>query len=531
MKAMLSQTKILARTELYNIFGLNVLRFSKDKQIKRRAVLLAVVYSLLVFIMMFYVGALSYGLCLLSLWEVVPAYLVMVSSFLIFFFGIFKAGSAMFKKEGYDIFASLPVSQSAIVVSRFWRLYVENLLITLGVLVPGLGVYIWFERPGVAFFLFGVFSIVLIPVLPTVAAVFVGALIIAAASRMRYKSLAISALSIAALLAIFIVSSRFSANAGEISPEMLKDFSDMVSAVLGKVYPPAIWLGSAMVYGNLGKYLLCLAVSAGVLAVVVVLVSSFFHKICRELYGTLARHNYQIGELKRDSVLKAMVKRELKRYFSSSIYVTNTIFGPVMGVVFAGAILLMGIDRVEAMFTFPVDIAKYIPYVLAGIFCVMNTTCVSVSMEGKQWWIVNSLPLRTKDILDAKLLMNLVLILPFYLVSEILLALALRPEPAQQVWLLLIPAVSIIFSCVFGLTINLYIPVFSWESEVSVVKQSASSMLGGLGGVLAVILFVVVNVVVSDGDSHLLKAVCCIGALLAAALLYGRNNRVNLQEL
>lgn len=531
MGMMISQIRILARTELYHIFGLNVLRFSKDKQVKRRSVLLTVTYIFVAFMLMFYVGAQSYGLCLLSLCSIVPAYLIMIAGLLIFFFGIFKAGGVMFKKEGYDILASLPVSQSAIVISRFWRLYVENLLITLGVMLPGLGVYIWFVRPGLAFLVFCLLGIMISPVLPTVGAVFVGALITAIASRMRYKNLVMSGLSIMAVITVFIGSSRLSGDAGEISPEMLKELSDVISALLEKVYPPAVWLGNAMVQMDFGTIILCLLLSAGVLAAVVILISSCFHRICRALYGTLAKHNYQMGDLKRDSVLKALVKREFKRYFSSGTYVTNTIIGPVMGVFFSGAVLLLGMDRVTELISFPVDITGYIPFVVAGIFSMMNTTCVSVSMEGKHWWIVNSLPLDTKSVLDAKLLMNLILILPFYLASEVMLAIALRPDPASQVWLLLIPAVIILFSGVFGLTVNLHIPVFTWESEVSVVKQSASSLLGGLGGVLLTILFLIVNVLVPCGDSHLLKAACCIAALFAAAFLYWRNNRVELKMI
>lgn len=531
MGMMRSQVKILARAELYNIFGLNVLRFSRDKQKKRRAALLAAAYLFVIFIMMFYVGALSYGLCLLSLRDVVPAYLVMISSLLIFFFGIFKAGGVMFKKEGYDILSSLPISPVAIVISRFWRLYVENLLIAFGVLLPGLGVYIWFARPGLAFFPICLFSIAASPVLPTVGAVLVGALVTAIASRMRYKSLVISGLSVLAVIAVFACSSRLSRDAGEITPEMLKELSGTVSAMIGKVYPPAVWIGNAMARMDFGKLILCLLLSAGVLAAAVILISGSFHKICRELYGTLAKHNYQMGDLKRGSVLEALVKRELKRYFASDIYVTNTIMGPVMGVVFSGAVLLMGIDRVAELFPFPVDIAGYIPFAVAGIFSMINTTSMSISMEGKHWWIVNSLPLGTKKILDAKLLMNLIIILPFYLASEVMLAIALRPDPASQIWLLLIPAATILFSCVFGLAVNLRLPVFTWESEVSVVKQSASSMLGGLGGVLFAILFLIANVMTAGWNPHLLKAACCIAALLAAAFLYRKNNRVELKNI
>lgn len=527
---LLSQVRILTRTKLHNFFGLNVLRFSRDKRVKRRAELLTVLYIFLAVILAVYVGALSYGLCLLSLEEVVPAYLITISSLLIFFFGIFKAGGTIFKKEGYDILSSLPVTQSAIVISRFLRLYMENLLFAFAVAAPGLAVYIWFVKPGGAFFLFGLWGILLVPALPIVGAILIGALITALASRMKYKSLVISGLSILAVLAIFLGSSRLSAMEGEIDMEMLKNFSGVVFSVLERIYPPAVWLGRAMADMDLGKILLCTAAFAGICVAAIVLIASRFHGICRNLYGTSAKHNYQMRNLKKDSVRKALVIREIKRYFSSGTYVTNTIIGPVMGTIFAGAVLVTGMDRVKELFPVPVDIGAYIPFVLAGIFCMMNTTCVSVSMEGKNWWIVNSLPLSAKSVLDAKILMNLIVMLPFYLIAEVMLSIALRPALPDQIWLLLIPVVMILFSCVFGVTVNLHFPVFTWESEVSVVKQSAASMLGGLGGMLLAIAFIVVNTVV-PGSSALLKAVCCIAALLVTAFLYRRNNRVNLQEL
>ena len=161
----------------------------------------------------------------------------------------------------------------------------------------------------------------------------------------------------------------------------------------------------------------------------------------------------------------------------------------------------------------------------------MNTTCVSVSLEGKQWWIMSSLPLSTENILSAKIIMNLILVLPFYLVSEVLLILALHPGLPELVWLALIPAVSVIFSSVFGLAVNLRFPVFTWESEVSVVKQSASSLVGGLGGVLPVILSVFVVAAAQAGSPHMIKAACCIVLLLTSVLLYRKISHVDLKEL
>lgn len=530
MGTKLSQIKAVSRAELYNIFGLNVLRFSRDKRVKRRAVLLFAVYAILAVMMMFYVGGLSLVLCLFSLSETVPAYLIAVSSFFLFFLGIFKAGGMIFKKDGYDILASLPVKPGAIVISRFLRMYLEDLLFVLAVFVPGLAVYVYFIRPGVFFFLFAFLAVLLVPVLPIVCAVFAGALIMAVASRMRHKSLVMSGLSILAVLAIFIGSSKLSA-AGEFDPEMLKGLSAMFFSFLEKVYSPAVFLGRAMVDLDFGKLLWCMLFSIVVFVAVTGLVSVCFCGICRGLYGTSAKHDYKFRELKRNSVRKALVTRELKRYFSSGTYVTNTIIGPVMGIVFAGAVFITGMDRVAEFFPVPVEVGGYIPFVLAGIFCMMNTTCVSVSLEGKQWWIMSSLPLSTENILSAKIIMNLILVLPFYLVSEVLLILALHPGLPELVWLALIPAVSVIFSSVFGLAVNLRFPVFTWESEVSVVKQSASSLVGGLGGVLPVILSVFVVAAAQAGNPHMIKAACCIVLLLAAVLLYRKISHVDLKEL
>lgn len=181
----------------------------------------------------------------------------------------------------------------------------------------------------------------------------------------------------------------------------------------------------------------------------------------------------------RSPALHALCRREFKRYFSSSVYVTNTIIGPVMGTILSAALLSAGGDYIAALLPASFNLRDLVPFGLSGIFCMMNATSTSISLEGKSWWLVKSLPLATKTILDAKILMNLLLLLPFYLVSEIMLILALRPTGLAAVWFVLIPVLIAVFSCVYGITMNLRFPVFDWASEVNVVKQSASATLVG----------------------------------------------------
>lgn len=161
----------------------------------------------------------------------------------------------------------------------------------------------------------------------------------------------------------------------------------------------------------------------------------------------------------------------------------------------------------------------------------MTTTAVSVSMEGQNFWIVKSLPLETKTILDAKLLLNLGLMLPFYLLSQLLLLLALRPGTLELLWQVLIPGVLLLFSSVFGLTVNLHLPSLRWDSEVTVVKQSASALIGGMGGFLLALLCAVPAALATGPAAHVLKAALCLVLLGVTGLLYRNNSRFPLEEL
>lgn len=178
---------------------------------------------------------------------------------------------------------------------------------------------------------------------------------------------------------------------------------------------------------------------------------------------------------------------------------------------------------VPAMASF--DIQELIPFVLAITFGIMPTTAVSISMEGKNWWLIKSLPISFRMVLDAKILMNLLLAVPFYLVAEILAVMALQPSASELFWLLLVPLVVLLFSSVFGMTVNLCFPVLDWENEISVVKQSAASLLGGLGGFVLAIVCVAAVALTPAAYTNWVKAALCGLLLLLTGWLYRKNYR------
>ena len=167
---------------------------------------------------------------------------------------------------------------------------------------------------------------------------------------------------------------------------------------------------------------------------------------------------------------------------------TNTIVGPVMGVALAVALFFADLEAMFPPALLPFDIRALIPFVLAWPFCIMSPTAVSVSLEGKNLWIAQSLPLSNRDFLGGKLLFSLLLGLPFLLLAVVLSILALGAGWEEALWLLLFPLLLLLLVSVLGLFVNLHLPSLNWENETRVVKQSAASMAACFTGMALPIL-------------------------------------------
>lgn len=526
-----NQIKLLTFLELKNLFGINVFRHTKDPKAKRKYLLMLGLWLFVGIVFCGYIGGLVYGLVYLGMSSIVPAYLMVIASLLIFAFGIFKAGPILFSQKGYDQLCSLPVTQQAIVASRFLQMYGQDLLFSIGILLPGTVIYGILVNPGIGFYILTLLAVFLVPVLPLAASALVGAGIVAISSRMKRKNLAQTVLTLGFALVMLAGSFSISSSAEDMSVEMLASLAATVGTVIGKVYPPAVWMGDSIVTGNLGGMALSLGVCLAAFAAVVLLIGGNYRRICQSLFATSARHDYRMEKLKGSSPLTALWKREAKRYFSSAIYVTNTILGPILGMVLCGFVGIVGLDTIAASFHLPIPLAEVLPFVVAAVFTMMTVTSVSISMEGKHFWIVKSLPIPTKTLLDSKILLNLSLILPFYTVGQILLTIGCKPGLSRLLWQLAIPAAVILFSVVFGVWVNLRLYRFDWDKEEVIVKQSAASMLGGFAGPLVSILFGVAALNVPAAYTGLAKGGLCMLLLIVTGLMYRDNNRCKLDTL
>lgn len=522
----------LCRLQLANLFGMNEFRFTKDQAKKKRMAGLAIVWILLLVMLVGYIGALASGLSIMGMAEIVPMYLYAIASLLILFLTFFKAGSILFSMKGYEMLVALPVSKAVIVLSRFLSMYVTNFLAGLLIMAPGIVVYGYYVKPGMSFYLLALLGTIFLPLLPLTVASVIGAGITAVSARMKHKSLVETALMIVIVVGVLGGSIFVGEPAEQMDMAAWKNMAEMISTQIGNIYPPALWFGNALA-GN-GKYLLLLlAVPVAIFTVFLVVLQKYFQSICTALNAVSAKNNYKMQKLHSSTKVIALWKKELKRYFASGIYVTNTIIGYVMALLASVAVFVVGLEKMTATAGIPnleTMIRCGLPFGMALLLTMTTSSACSISMEGNTFWQIQTLPVRNKEVYDSKILANLSIAAPFFFLSVLFMALALKPSLAELVWMIVIPACYILFIVVAGISINLAFPVMNWESEVRVVKQSASTLIVMLISMVASVVPMAGVIFAGKIVANIIKILTVAVLLLLTVIFYHKNNKKELMD-
>ena len=496
--------RIMARLELINLFGINKIRYSKNPEEKKRKTFLIITMVILAVMLLGYSGIMAYLLASTGLTDKIPMLFFMVAFAFQFALGVFSARSRIYREKDLDMVAALPVRGTQIVAARMLRMYVEGAIVTLGFLLPSMLVYGIKSGAGAAFYLGILPSGLILAILPTTFAAWVGLLFALVIARCRRKVLAEVMISVLIVIAMFLSASilspknaidgqdtfRGAENVAELSEEEMKlKMTETMKEVMGdieKAIPVARTMGDILAEPDYGGIVLYAGISLSLLVLTVIVIGKLFFPISSKMVSVTRHREYRLESLRTQSVMKALVKKEAARYFSTGIYVANTIIGPVLATAMAIATIFLTPEDIMAKVVKKVpismDVSALLPYLMGMFFIMVSISSSSLSMEGKNWWIPCSLPISAREILGAKILFNLIVLTPFYIVSEIIMLFSVKADLLERIWLILIPGVAIVFSALLGMILNLRFPKLRWDNATEVVKQSAASGLSILGG-------------------------------------------------
>ena len=204
-------------------------------------------------------------------------------------------------------------------------------------------------------------------------------------------------------------------------------------------------------------------------------------------YGVATKIDTEKLELKEQKPIWALVKKELKRFFGTPVFITNAGFGIILFAIGAGLLcwkfndIMVGVASSE---NFPLSaeqlrgLVPVLAYALMSFATLLTfITSSMISLEGKSINILKTLPVSATTILRAKIIMAMIVILPLVLIGDIVMAIWFGFGIIETL-LLLVGSVALPGAMqIFGILTNLKYPTMDAESDMEVVKQSRSTMI------------------------------------------------------
>ena len=478
----------LLRVQYENTSWLNHIRNEKDKKKKNRSIMMAIIMCFVFIMMAGYSFALSYGLGKLGLSQLIPGYALAITSLITLFFTFFITNGYLFAFKDYDMLMSLPFSTRTIITVKFLLMYVANVLFTaLVFLSMGITYAIW-VKPPFTVFLMWIIGIFIAPLFPMTIAAILGAIIAKLGAKFRHKTLIQVVLTITLVFSLFALS--FWLQDGSMKNNFnieLTNIGKMLLTQIHRIYPLSILYNEAIWENKLVPFLLLCLFSFVWYGIFLLVLEKNYMIINTALKAHPTISNYHVEGLKENSVLWALVQKEARRFFSSVTYITNIGMGLIMALGSSLVVLFMGFDKLLNLLNVPKLDHGFLYIIPFGIAIIVNmscTTAVSWSLEGKNLWIVESLPISKAMIFKGKMAFNLLLVMPVSILCTMIFIFTLKVPFLLAILYLLISSLSVCFSTAWGMWMNILFPNFAWENEVEVIKQGMSSMIGIFSAIL-----------------------------------------------
>ena len=455
----------LSKAKLLNTLPINDL-CGNNKQKRNIAVLFVVV----IVYMAINIGAFSVtttmNLIHAELVEYVYASLLSLTSIVLITLLLFTLNALLFEGNDYEMLQSLPVSKRDIIASKLLTVYIFAFCFTCGMMLPGMVVHLLSTHAYIQF-VFGIVSLVFVPVMPIGIAIIFGVGILYVASFAKHTTVLKILLSVLLFIGLMI---------GIYFLQDIVSLSAVVGLQMLQIYPPSlIFLKSNLLY----------ACMLFIVSVLIFYMLTWKYEVLHKL-STKHRVIYHDATFKHHSVLHALYQKEMKRFFGSYLAVINQGFGIIMLVI--GSILLVLVPP-TVLFSMlkvsqiPVNVVDYIPLVIAGMLAFTFPSASSLSLEGKNLWIIQTAPAKMLDIIFSKISVTLSLHLIGYVCAIIAVFLRFSLSVEQVVSVLLIPLAYSIFTAILGFALDYRFANYSWDNEIVPIKQSLQvglTMLTGL---------------------------------------------------
>lgn len=393
---------------------------------------------------------------------------------------VFNVNSALYLAKDNEFLLAMPIKPSAILFARIAGIWVYSLLYELIVFLPALIAWQVVASFSAVTFLMQICVLFLISLFVMALSLGLGYIVAKISVKLKNKSVVSVIVSVAFIVVFYYFYFR--------ATTLLNEFLANASEISGKF--KAIYPLYALGFAAVGDGLSLLAVfginSALFTLCYFILAKSFAKIAIDKKSGVKAEKNKGYRSI---GLNRALIKREAKRFVSSSTYMLNGGIGVLfIPAAFVAAVIYSGdIIQLSAALSAETGIlGNPLALVVALLFGVTSTmiaiSAPSVSLEGKGLWIIRSLPVPAKKVIGAKFAFHaLVAGIPMAIfAAATVIALKIPLLPAMLA--VAFPVIAVMFVDATGLYLDVKSPNLNWTSQNVPIKQNSSVMVISLGG-------------------------------------------------
>ncbi|MGN0299242.1 MAG: hypothetical protein ACI4C1_08705 [Lachnospiraceae bacterium] len=511
----------------------------KGEQRSPRGMILLVLFYIVIFVVLgsvfFFMGTmLCEPLVALDLGWLYFAMMGLAAVLLGVFGSVFNTYATLYRAKDNALLLSMPIPPFYILMVRLFGVWMWGLIYEAIVFVPTLLVY-WITIPmggimqGVQIIVTGLILMLLLSVFVLALTCVFGWIVAKISVKLRNKSIVTVLASLLFLAVYYYVYFR----AYELLQLILANAQAMGEKIRGIGYP--IYLIGRAGEGSLIALLLTALMVVVLFALTWFVLSCSFLKIATANQG-IARKQYRETFAKKRSIGSALLAKERGRFLSSATYMLNCGMGTLFLIIIAVLVMIKGASMKTMLMEMGVE-ESLLAMLTCAMLCMMTSmndiTAPSISLEGKNLWLLQSLPVSSWEVLKAKLKLHLILTEIPALLCAICVVVVLRFNWYFSASLLILPSLFILLSACFGLAINLKTPNLTWKDETIPVKQSIGVMASLLGGWVLVVAmgglyFLMRNVLTPE--IYLLCSACVIAVISVNLLLWLKNRGTQLFE-
>ena len=493
LKATMSQDMSLFKTK------------SKNKS-KFNKMILPIVLALIVMLSVgSYAAMLAEELVKYNLTYIILTIFIMVTTLLTIIEGVYKSQGILFEAKDNDLLFAMPISKSKIFFTRLFKLISFEFLYNSLFMLPAMLVYAMYEKTSISFYIISLIMLVLLPIIPTIVACIIGYIIKGLVSKFKAKNAVQVILTTIMLLFIFYASFNIQGLIANIIQN-----ANNINEVITKIYYPAGLYINLIQNFNILDLVVLFAINIIPAILFVYVASIFYFKITSKL-GEKSNNKKKVNwgksadkTFKVKSQLLGLINKEMKRFFSSPVFIINAGFGMVLMVVATIAMSINFDGMVEAILQeenigISIDkIKAIIPKIYYGFVvfatCMTSITSSMISLEGKSFNITKSLPVLPEKILLSKVLTSNIISIPVVLICDIIFFVVFKIAIIDIVFILLASIIMPTFTALVGILMNLKYPKMDATSDTEVVKQSMSSavsvFIGLFVGMLSIAIII-----------------------------------------